>query len=245
MGQIGPLVLLGLVGFLWAIRRGSDGWAGAATVLAAIKPHLVFLFWIALLLWTWDRRRWDVLIGAAGALLAATTIALACNPQVIGQYADLMTHNPPSRCLSPSLGAVLRIVFGLDRFELQFVPPLLGLAWLLPYWLRHRRHWNWNERMPMLLLVSVLTTAYGAWAFDLVVLLPVVIQAAVGVCRAGRPRLAVVAASAYFAVNGLALAMDLGGIDAFWFIWMTPALMLGYVLVRSAPVPLAIVEGLG
>src|SRR5579884_2713722 len=32
MGQIGPLVLLGLVGFLWALRRRFDGWAGAATV---------------------------------------------------------------------------------------------------------------------------------------------------------------------------------------------------------------------
>src|SRR5947199_356754 len=50
-GQLGGLILLGFVGFLYFLRRGREGWAGAALVLAAVKPQLTFLFWIALLLW--------------------------------------------------------------------------------------------------------------------------------------------------------------------------------------------------
>ena len=50
-GQIGPLILLGIVGFLHFERKGRLFLAGAACVLIAVKPHLVFLFWIALGLW--------------------------------------------------------------------------------------------------------------------------------------------------------------------------------------------------
>ena len=43
MGQIGPLLLLGIVGFLFCIY--NSGWsAGVATVLIAIKPHLFGVF---------------------------------------------------------------------------------------------------------------------------------------------------------------------------------------------------------
>src|SRR5260370_32694991 len=53
-GQIGPLILLGIVGFLHYERKGQLFLAGAACVLIAIKPHLLFLFWIALVLWAVD-----------------------------------------------------------------------------------------------------------------------------------------------------------------------------------------------
>lgn len=231
MGQIGPLVLLGAVGFLWAIRRGRDGLAGAATVLIAIKPHLLLLFWFALLLWTWNRRRWRVLLGAIAAGMATSAIALVCNPRVFDQYVDLMIHRPPAQCLSPSLGSVLRLAFGAERFHLQFVPPLVGLAWLVPYWRCHDCDWDWIERMPMLLFVSLLTAAYGAWAFDLVVLLPALLYGAAIVIRGGRPQRILGAALAYLLVNGLALSMDLSEIDAFWFLWMTPTLMLLYIFL--------------
>src|SRR5262245_15431847 len=47
MGQIGPLLLLGIVGFLFCIYE--SGWlAGIATVLMAIKPHLFGVFAVAL-----------------------------------------------------------------------------------------------------------------------------------------------------------------------------------------------------
>src|SRR5262249_15368687 len=43
-GQLGGLILLGLGGFLAAVRRGRPGWAGACLVLVAVKPQLTYLF---------------------------------------------------------------------------------------------------------------------------------------------------------------------------------------------------------
>src|SRR5437763_628311 len=60
-GRISPLLLLGAVLFLTFVRRGNDLCAGAACALLAVKPHLAYLFWIAVLLWSIRERRWHVL----------------------------------------------------------------------------------------------------------------------------------------------------------------------------------------
>jgi hypothetical protein len=231
-GQIGPLVLLGAVGFL-AFREGRWSWlAGAACVLLAIKPHLVYLFWPALFLWSIERRRWAVLVGAAVAGALATAVPLACNPQVLHQFADALAHRPPEQWVSLTIGALLRYAFGPEKFWLQFVPTGLGLAWFVPYWLRHRKAWDWSQQLPLLLLVSFLTASYGAWPFDLVILLLPVAQAAVWAFRHRATPLGRVALAGYLALNAVALAMCLVHVLSFWFIWMAPALLVGYLLLR-------------
>jgi Glycosyltransferase family 87 len=231
-GQIGPLVLLGAVGFL-AFREGRWGWlAGAACVLLAIKPHLVYLFWLALLLWSVRNRRWSILAGGVVAGAVATAIPLACNPLVLHQFGDALGHRPPEQWVSLTLGAVLRYVFGAEKFWLQFVPTVFGLAWFVPHWLRQRKAWDWSQQLPLLLLVSFLTASYGAWPFDLVILLLPVAQAAVWAFARRDTLPASLALAGYLAINAGALAMTLLHVVSFWFIWMAPALLVGYLLLR-------------
>lgn len=229
-GQIAPLVLLGAVLFLVALQQGRDGLAGAALVLLAIKPHLSYLFWIALLLWCVSQRRWAVLGGGLLAGAAALGLALACNPDLMGQYGHTFLHRPPAQYRSPTLGTVLRLGLGEGHFGLQFVPLLPGLVWLAPYWLRHRKRWDWNEHLPLLLLVSMLTAAYGAWPFDLVLLLVPVMQVA-ALVRPGSPDLP--ALLIYLAINGVAALQLAFAVEYLAFLWMTPALLLAYVTLRG------------
>ena len=56
-------------------------------------------------------------------------------------------------------------------------------------------------------LFSCLLTAYGGWAFDLVVLLIPIIATAVTVARSGRMALVVCGSSAFLAVSLVAFAM--------------------------------------
>src|SRR5713101_5883396 len=143
-GQIGPLILLGIVGFLHYERKGQLFLAGAACVLIAIKPHLLFLFWIALVLWAVDGMlsrpqldqgstawpipgprkhgtRWMVLLGGIVTGLIATAIAIFCNPSVCQQYWHALTHHPPEEWVSLTIGSILRLLLGENRFWLQFV----------------------------------------------------------------------------------------------------------------------------
>jgi len=46
------------------------------------------------------------------------------------------------------------------------------------YWWARRRNWDWTVETPRLVAVSILAAPYGAWGFDLVVLLVPVVRAA-------------------------------------------------------------------
>jgi Glycosyltransferase family 87 len=230
-GQIGPLILLGIVGFLHYEKKGQLFWAGAACVLIAIKPHLLFLFWIALALWAVQRQRWSVLIGGFATGLIATAIPLFCNPDVCQQYWYALTHHPPEEWISLTLGSILRLLFGENQFWLQIVPAIPAVIWFAFYWRKHHGNWQWGEQMPLLTLVSFLTTFYGAWPFDLVILLLPVVQAAVW--AANERRLRIPALIIYLGIDILALVLNLAGVTSIWFIWMTPALLAAYLSLRA------------
>jgi hypothetical protein len=232
MGQISPLILFGIVGFLHFERRQKWFWAGASTALVAIKPQLLFLFWIALLLWSVERRRWLVIFGASFACLAAAAIPFAVNPAVMGQYTAALVSYPPDYWATPTLGALLRLLFGAGQFWLQFVPPAVGTAWFLLYWRRHHATWDWSEQMPWLLLASMVATAHG-WEYDQVVLLLVVLPVAVGVLGMRRALTAYWIVCFYLAIDGLALVLNLLHSPTFFYIWLAPALLSWYWIARK------------
>src|SRR5207249_3508387 len=112
-GQLGPLLLLGLVGFLHALKRGRPTLAGAFLVLVAIKPQLTHLFWVALLLWAWERRCWRLVLGAALAGLGALAWPLLANPALPGHYWHSLTQRTQTHAhLSPLLGTALYLACG-------------------------------------------------------------------------------------------------------------------------------------
>jgi hypothetical protein len=231
-GQLGPLLLLGFAGFLHFIRRGRPAVAGAFLVLAAIKPQLSYLFWVALLFWALEHRCWRLLLGGALAGLAALALPLLENPHLLSHYWDALTRRTQTHShLSPLPGAALRLLLGREAFWPQFAPAVPGLLWLAWYWRRHRHDWDWQRQTPALLFASLLTAPYGAWPFDLVVLLPALLQVAVLLLDAPR-RLALLALALHLAVGALALAQVLREVEYFWFLWLVPALLLACALVR-------------
>lgn len=229
VGQISLLMLAGLVLFTRFVRRQQWWLAGAALVLVAVKPQVCYLFFVAVLWWALEQRRWAVLAGAALATLATTTIALLFNPHVIEQYIYASTHYPPIHWATPTLGGTLRLLLGTDRFWLQYVPPLVGLAWLGVY-RRSQGEWNWAEHLPVLLVASVATSAY-TWTYDYVVLIVALVQIAAALHRRGLHWKAGLVIGAYGLIDGLALALH-GRVDELWFMWLAPVLTLWYWLAR-------------
>jgi hypothetical protein len=240
MGQITPVLLLASVGFLWAIRQNRDVWAGVFLSLTAVKPHLLYLFVAAAVIGAVWGRRWQLLLVFFTALAMLTAIPLIFNPHVLSQYHFALTHQPP-QMLSPTLGALLRLAFGTEKLWLQYVPVILGFVWLGLHAYKHRPRWSWAEQMPLLILVSLLTTNYGAWPFDLVVLLVPVIQVAARISAASEERdsRVIFAMIVLCSFDVLALmTMNVHWAHQYWHVWMTPMLLLAYVSLRRPRVQL-------
>jgi hypothetical protein len=231
-GQISPLILLGATLFLHFSERRSDVLMGAAAVLLAIKPHLCYLFWIALLCWAVRERRWKVLTAGAATGLALTVIPLAFDHALLQHYWHAFSNQPPAQYRSPTLAHCLRVLIDPENFRLQFLAMIPGLAWFMPWFHFNRRRWDWKEQMPLLLLVSVLTTAYGGWPFDLVLLLVPVVQIAARLQGSEVLRWRVVAIALHVAIGLVAAVQIAVGVEYFWFIWMCPAVLIAYILLR-------------
>jgi hypothetical protein len=227
--QISALILLGIIGFLH-FDKNHKGWlAGICIPLIAIKPPLLYLFWIALIFWVIERRYWSVLLGAGLATLVAIAIELWVNPAVISQYLIISGNGQwLFKWVTPTFGTILRILFGAENIWLQFLPPFAGTIWFLLYWSKHHRTWEWGEQMPLLLLVSLVTGIY-VWGYDLVVLLVAVIQVAVWILSRGRDWTTLGTTASYLGINILALILPQ---DAFLYFWLVPSLILWYWAAR-------------
>ena len=183
------MLLLGLTGFLHFERKKRYWLAGLFLALLAIKPHLLYLVCLAIFVWSLgQRRRWTILGGASIVLVSTTLVALAFNPHVIEQYmratldpkitSQYWSTTPadsPLLYMTPTLGTLLRLIFGSQHTWLQYVPMVGGVVWLALYGMRYRKEWVWADRISLLLLACVVTAPLG-WHHDLVILILIVLE---------------------------------------------------------------------
>lgn len=248
-GQVGPLMLLGMALFLRFIRAERWWLAGAATLLLAPKPHLLYLFWIALALWAAWERRYAVLTATAAALMSATAISLFFRPTIIGDYLRTMIGQGPTFWITPTVGSYLRLLGGHENAWMQFLPVGIGLVWLILSGWKQRNCWRWEYQLPMITLVSVVTTPF-AWVHDQVVFLPALISCFLWWYKKGdRLGVKAVALLGYLVINTLPFTaatptiksltpgvvadrLPPGQANQFWLVWMAPASLVGYLLCR-------------
>ena len=236
-GQNAGFVLIGLAGFLALRGKGYPFAAGVVAALMAVKPHLLAPFGLVMLLdgfATPAGRR--LLLGGAVALLAAVAVALVPNPDVFAQFAEALAR--PSSHANPSVTAwqvpliAYKLRWALDPdggtpFWTQFVPCAAACAAAVPYWWLRRKTWDWTAETPRLVLASLLLAPYGAWPFDLTILLVPVVQTFARVARDGRLVPVGIAVAGHLAVS--LMMTTLGALhDA---IWVTPAVIVWYLAV--------------
>lgn len=235
LGQIGPLILLGLIAFLASVKNRAWGLAGAALTLAAIKPHLLYLFWLALLIWTLKKMQWRLFTGFAVTGIAVALLPLLLDRDVYSQYFDLLKTGRVTKPLdwaTPSLGTALAELLAIPDAWIRWLPSWVGAVWFLWYGSRRAETWNWLSELPLVLLVSVVTAGF-VWTFDQVVLVPAVIQAAVWLSRFEDRARAAMCIGVYVALGAILLVAKIFVMDDFWYFWVAPAYLLFYLYVRS------------
>jgi hypothetical protein len=174
LGQFTVLVLLGVTLFLILTQHKRDWLAGASLLLVLGKPHVAFVFLVAVLLWAVKSRRLSILLSGAVSLAAACIPVFAINPHIFGQFlqrAELVVKETESY---PNLGGMLYSVSG-NHF-LALLPQCLAIIWLFVYWKKHHAEWDWKTHGMVVLLVSV-ACSYYSYPYDEILMLPPLITA--------------------------------------------------------------------
>ena len=233
IGQISPLILLGIVGFLH-LKGKAALLGGISTVLISVKPHLFFLFWVGLILWIWKERRWRVAFGAIAMGLTVAIIPSIIDPKVYEQFFDMYRfpgRSTPFELPAPSLGTLLTLYVPHGNMPIQFLPPALATLWFLWHWQHHKENWNWAEQAPMMLLVSLTLSAY-AWTYDQVILLPAVIHGLALVNQQFSPWYKSGIVLIYGGINACYLVAKLLVTTDSYYFWLAPAFLLTYFGLR-------------
>lgn len=234
IGQIAPLVLAGLTGFLYFEREGKKFAAGALLALTMLKPHLIYLFWLVFALWVLQRRQWSLLSSAAITGLVAAAMPLLFNPSVYHQYIELFRPTElqlPLDLPAPTLRNATKLLMQMDMGAWQIMPSVIAVVWVVFYWRRHQSDWQWSERLPLVLIVSLTTSAY-TWTFDQVVFLPAIIQGASWLVRQRLPWYRSIAALLYVAIDFTHGAMRVFVVEELWYFWLAPAFLANYLIFR-------------
>jgi hypothetical protein len=159
------------------------------------------------------------------------------NSDVIEQYLLAVRSYPPSAWVTPTVGGILRLLLGNEKFWLQFLSPVIGILWLTVYWFRNRDNWDWLDRAPLITLVSLVTSAYG-WSFDQPLLLVAIVQIFAIISIRQLDLVSGIIISAYILINLLDLISPPNEI---WLWWLAPSLLLWYLvakwLIKRSPNP--------
>ncbi len=226
LGQISPLVLAGLCGFLWALRKKRPLLAGAFTILISIKPHLLYLFWLFMLFWILRERMWKVLWGALLSLTLLSLIVILINPLPFTNYfTSINSDTGPQIWQTPTWGVALLMLLPKAGRWLRFVPSAAGIVVALWLWRSWGRRLDWKSHLPTIILLSITSTSF-TWMFDWVVLLPVVILLLCWFCEQPAGRWWLLAALAI--MQPLLVFSPAVSRTNFYTIWLPPTLWLLY-----------------
>lgn len=230
-GQIGIFLLLGVTLFL-RFHHSRPVAAGAALLLCALKPHLFLPFLVALLGWFVADKAYRVLAGATGALISSTVLVCALDPGIWSQYVTAERGEKIPDLFIPCFSGILRLLIDRHAFWVQFLPELVGCGWAVWYFRKHKHHWQWKERGPVLLLVSVLVAPY-AWFTDESVLLPAIMA---GLYSARTSRASI---NAFGVLAGIALLEVIAGVPltSGYYAWTAPAWLVWYLIASSRAAP--------
>jgi hypothetical protein len=175
-GQMGLVLMLGILIFLWAAEE-RPLLAGAALLVPFAKPHLFSAFFLVLALWLVFKRQVSIALGFMAALAAASGFALLLDAHIFQHYRDMLQTAAINREFIPALSGVVRLVFFRRMFWVQFVPMIAGCLWAMWFFSKNRQSWDWRQHAPALLVMSVLIAPYE-WLSDESILLPAILQAA-------------------------------------------------------------------
>ncbi len=171
-GHTGIFVLFGVVLFLY-FHDSKPYLAGAALIVLALKPQLFFPFDLVLVLWVVACKRFRIAIGALTAIALSIILSLVLDHSAWSHYAQMRAEQIDDQ-IAPTTSLVFQALLAQNHPWVQFIPTAVACAWAARRYLNNHVRWDWQNDIPLLLLVSVMTSP-DAWFTDEAIVLPAIL----------------------------------------------------------------------
>jgi hypothetical protein len=221
-GHTGIFLLFGVVLFLY-FHESKPYLAGAALIVLALKPQLFLPFDLVLLLWVVAGKRFRIATGALTAIALCIIFSLILDHSAWSHYAQMRAEQIDDQ-IAPTASFMFRMLIAQNHPWVQFIPTAVACAWAVRRYLNSHVRWDWQNDMPVLLLVSIMTSP-NAWFTDEAILLPAILYGLYQTSDAGRSLIP------YCCVAGVALIEVFVNVDisSGLYIWTAPAWLLWYL----------------
>jgi hypothetical protein len=221
-GDTGIFLLFGVVLFLY-FHDSKPYLAGAALIVLALKPQLFLPFDLVLLLWVVAGKRSRIAIGALTAIALCIIFSLVLDHSAWSHYAQMRAEQIDDQ-IAPTASLLFQMLVAKNQPWVQFFPTAVACGWAARRYLKSYARWNWRNDMPLLLLVSIMTSP-NAWFTDEAIVLPAILYGLYQTSDAGRSLIP------YCCVAGIALIEVFANVDISLglYIWTTPAWLLWYL----------------
>lgn len=181
LGQSSTLLVLGLCGFSWAASKKKDIAAGLFLSLLTIKPHVVYIFWLVALWWIIKERRYVILFSLMTIMGILIGLVSFSSPQVVVQWLTAVSSqkaNPnvilPMQWRTASLASwiihTLNLQGSYGEKLIFLLLPCSAILLTLTYLIRKQPSINWKKDLPLIVIISALTSPFS-WIFDYSVLI--------------------------------------------------------------------------
>lgn len=233
MAQLGVVFLPAVTLFLWATHKQRWEIAGTALLLLAMKPHLFGALFLFVLLWVFQKKSRAVLIIWAAVVLISVLGALSWwRPSLLFNYLQASTSDvvSPFRYVTPTTGALLRLLMPSASPILTFIPTLLGGIVSLSLWRSWKSRFSWDRHLPAILTLSVVSAPFY-WLWDAAILfLPMVLLLKSSLVRRHRLLFGLLVGidmALYVEIHLIAsFSLGTAGSAGIWFPWLTGILLL-------------------
>ena len=174
VGQVSPLLLLGVVGVLWGVLNTKPLVVGLSLPLLSVKPHIFIIFSSVLLFQIVIKKEFRILFFGCFFFLSLMTITLLVNSQVIQNWIRLITYGVTNNVATDTsewlCGTfVCNIKPLLDQILFgKYLVVLLPIVFSVYFLRKYSIFYSLIISLPLSLIFS----PYG-WCFDSLVLLPI------------------------------------------------------------------------
>lgn len=174
VGQVSPLLLLGVLGIMWGVLNTKPVVTGLSLPLLFIKPHLFIIFLSVFLFQIFKRKEFKYLAFGSFSFLFLLLITWFVNSSVIQNWINVMTGRVSTSVATNTSEWLCGTLVCNIKPLIDYIPFGKYLVVLIPLALTtfFLRNTSMFFSLVISLSISLVFSPYG-WCFDSVVLLPI------------------------------------------------------------------------